>query len=241
MINWLLGAQQGPDPGQRFQMGFEHAQQQQEHNALLGRQEVAQKQQQGHQMEVDHEAEIERRRDHIIMGAQLLQGVNDEAGYQRARQMAQQAGMDLSDIPPNFDPEYVRGVVDLGTRLHEASRPPQQPTAFQRDYDFIRQRDPALGETYFRNQAEGSPVVFDVNGDGAPDLVPRSYFNNGQQPAPGQPAAQGQPNEASLRSQAQEAIRNGADPAQVNARLQQMLGGGAGQPQAQSTFPRPGF
>ena len=47
---------------------------------------------------------------------------------------------------------------------------------------------------------------------------------------------QAPPNEAQLRAQAAEAIRNGADPTQVNQRLEQMLRGGAGQPGPQ-TFP----
>lgn len=123
------------------------------------------------------DAELENNRDRLIMGAQLLANVNDESSYQAALQIGRQNGIDIEGVPPNFDPSYVQGVVQLGTRLAQAGRAPQQPTSFQRDYEFIRERNPELAETYFRNQAEGSPVVFDMNGDGAPDLVPRSYFN----------------------------------------------------------------
>lgn len=40
--------------------------------------------------------------------AQLLNGVTDEASYQRARLVAQQQGLDVSKVPSSFDPQWVQ-------------------------------------------------------------------------------------------------------------------------------------
>lgn len=111
----------------------------------------------------------------------------------------------------------------------------QQPPSIQREVDYYRsigRNDEA--EQLLRNHASGSPVVFDINGDGAPDLVPRSYFNGGQ-PTP-QPSGGGQMTPAQINQMADEAIRSGADPAAVNARRQQLLQGG--QSPGSGNFPR---
>ncbi len=39
---------------------------------------------------------------------QLLQGVRDESSYQAAKQQAQQYGIDVSQLPPNYDPAFVQ-------------------------------------------------------------------------------------------------------------------------------------
>lgn len=39
---------------------------------------------------------------------QLLQGVRDEQSYQAAKQQAQQYGIDVSQLPPNYDPAFVQ-------------------------------------------------------------------------------------------------------------------------------------
>lgn len=41
------------------------------------------------------------------MQGRLLQGVNDESTYQSAKQAAAQAGMDVSQLPPSYDPAWV--------------------------------------------------------------------------------------------------------------------------------------
>lgn len=44
----------------------------------------------------------------VGLTAQLLGGVRDEASYQQARQVAMQNGLDVSRIPPNYDPSWVQ-------------------------------------------------------------------------------------------------------------------------------------
>lgn len=58
---------------------------------------------------------LEQHRENIIKGAQIFRqvGVKDEPSYQQARQMAAQMGIDISGVPPNFDPQYVQGVIQL--------------------------------------------------------------------------------------------------------------------------------
>ena len=68
------------------------------------------------------EAELENNRDRLILGAQLFSNVNDESSYQAALNIGRQNGIDIAGVPPNFDPSYVQGVVQLGTRLQQAGR-----------------------------------------------------------------------------------------------------------------------
>ena len=42
------------------------------------------------------------------MQGRLLQGVRDEQSYQAAKQQAQQYGIDVSQLPPNYDPAFVK-------------------------------------------------------------------------------------------------------------------------------------
>lgn len=44
----------------------------------------------------------------VGLTAQLLGGVRDEASYQQARQVAMQNGLDVSGIPPRYDPAWVQ-------------------------------------------------------------------------------------------------------------------------------------
>jgi hypothetical protein len=71
--------------------------------------EMQQQRQQGLQQQ------LEAHRENILKGAQIFRqlGVKDEGTYQQARQMAAQMGLDVSQVPPNYDPAYVQGVVSL--------------------------------------------------------------------------------------------------------------------------------
>lgn len=62
---------------------------------------------------------------------------------------------------------------------------------------------------------------------------------SGAEPPAPVPPPGGRPDEATLRAQAEEAIRQGADPVQVRQRLEQMLRGGASPSNGSATFPRP--
>lgn len=83
--------------------------------------------------------------------AQLLNGVTDEASYQRARAVAQQQGLDVSKVPPQYDPQWVQTMksqaltvaqqlqeqrdrwVPIGERGLLNVSDPNAVTAFQRD------------------------------------------------------------------------------------------------------------
>lgn len=127
------------------------------------------------------------------------------------------------------------GQADTVARILTAgwARSGGQPTNIQREVEYYRSIGrPDLAEQRLTNHAEGGPVLFDINGDGAPDLVPRSYFNRGG--GASQPAQQH--GGGDLEAQAQAAIAAGADPAAVRVRLNQLRQGGP-----QASAPAGGF
>lgn len=133
-VNWSFGLQQGPDPGQRFMQSYQQGIQQRQQDTMrramaalvadpnnqealralaeANPQAAMQFQQQRQQQAM---AGLEAHRDNILKGAQIFRqlGVKDEATYQQALQMAQQMGIPLNGVPPNYNPEYVRGIVTL--------------------------------------------------------------------------------------------------------------------------------
>lgn len=193
-VNWAMGLQQGPDPGQRFNQGFDtgraRANEMQLSEALRGYAGGDQSQLQtiyginptlGNQMETGAatraasasrtaEQEIENNRDRFIAGAQFLQGVQDQATYAQRRQQFAQAGYDVSDIPEQYDPQYVQGVVEIGTRLQAAGQRSTGPTSFQRDLTGAG-IDPNSdeGRRLLRNRYASPPRIMMVNG--VPTLV----------------------------------------------------------------------
>lgn len=62
-------------------------------------------------------ADLQQQRERILLGARFLGGVKDEAGYQQAIQNYRMAGGDITDVPPNFDPQYVSGVLQIAQAL----------------------------------------------------------------------------------------------------------------------------
>lgn len=126
-----------------------------------------------------------------------------------------------------FDPTdtNIRGQIAIGTPLKDYQHPP----AMQQNYEFLNGIDPKLGTDYLHRQTDEPPLIA-PNGDGTFTIIPRTSGSGARQP----PAAR--PDEATLRQQAADAIAKGADPAAVNARLEQMLRGGAG-PEGPQTFP----
>lgn len=70
------------------------------------------------------EQQRELHRDNIIRGARLVRQMNptDDAGWQRVRAMAQQAGIDVSQVPPNFDPNYVQQLLAAAQALADPSQ-----------------------------------------------------------------------------------------------------------------------
>jgi hypothetical protein len=167
----------------------------------------------------------EAHQEQFKLGAALLKDVKDEAGYQQARAAAQRMGMDLSEIPEAYDPNYVDQVLRIGAAL---SKPSGTTPNIQKEVDYYRgigRND--LAEQLLERHAEGPPLLVRNPDDNTIEVY------SGAAARPSRSVPQG---EASLRAQAEEAIRAGADPAAVNARLEEMLRGGAGQ-SGPATFP----
>ena len=122
---------------------------------------------------------LEAHRENIIMGAKIIRQIQpkDQAGWQQVLGMAQQVGIDLSEVPQQFDPQYAQGLVSVAEALD-----PQKPqgTAMQQDYQFLQQENPQLAEQFLRNKAEGAPLIAS-NGDGTFTIIPRGMAQGQQQ------------------------------------------------------------
>lgn len=78
-----------------------------ERNALLQQREAQNDlQRQRHEQQVAQQAREQRRAD-LPMLSNLLNSVTDEASYQRGIQVAQQYGIDVSNLPPQYDQQWV--------------------------------------------------------------------------------------------------------------------------------------
>ncbi len=100
-INWALG--QGNGAQNAFQTGFQigdmlrqRGERRDQMNALAQRQAAA-----------DQRAAQEQKRADLPFVGRLLNSVTDENSYQQARGIAQQYGIDLSNAPQNFDPNWI--------------------------------------------------------------------------------------------------------------------------------------
>jgi hypothetical protein len=182
----------------------------------------------------------QNQRDVEIAGI-VLDQVNptDQATYDRALAAYQQAGGDMADVPRQYDPNFIAQARDAARSLAEFRRRQQRQQGanapnLQREVEYYRsigRND--LAETLLRRNAEGGPQVI-RNDDNTLTIVPPSMYYGGNGAGTASPPAP--QDEAGLRAAAEEAIRQGADPVQVNQRLEQMLGGGAG-PAGPQTFP----
>lgn len=127
MINWNVLAQ-APNPGQAFMDSFNQARQMKQREELMRQQQ--QEHREDRQLRRDtlqaqqQRALLEQHKDKILIGAKIVRelGVKDEASWQQARTIAQQMGIDLSDIPLNYDPRYVQGLIATADALD----PPKQ-------------------------------------------------------------------------------------------------------------------
>jgi hypothetical protein len=84
----------------------------------LDQRQLEAKQTQGRQQRQELDQQTQRL---IVTGARIIQQVNptDEAGWQRVRAAAQQLGLPLDQVPPNFDPNYVQQVLTAAQAIAE--------------------------------------------------------------------------------------------------------------------------
>lgn len=74
-------------------------------------------------------AMLEQHRDSITLGARIIRQVNpkDQAGWDQARQLAAQAGVDMTGIPAQFNPQYIDGVMKVADALAPEKAPQLVP------------------------------------------------------------------------------------------------------------------
>lgn len=137
-INWNL--LQGPSVPDALQAGIQTGQR----NALLHR-DIRMQDEAMNMRRVDMERqqrrdtrqermEISEDQQRLVMaGARVIEQVRpqDQAGWDRARATLQQAGFDVSEVPPQFDPNYAAQVVEAARAISNHSVEPQSNAAKQ--------------------------------------------------------------------------------------------------------------
>lgn len=137
-VNWGLGLQQGPNAGEAFANAFHQGMQQNRlsatRNAMaalmanpndpkalgeLARLDPATAMDFRKQQAEMLKTQLAQHQDSIIKGAQILRQFNpqDQAGYSQALAAAQAAGVDISQVPQQFNKEYVDGVIKVADAL----------------------------------------------------------------------------------------------------------------------------
>lgn len=132
-VNWGLGIQQG-NPGESFVNAFNQGMQRNEQTAaknalatlvqnpndpnalaaLAKTNPEAAMQFRQQQME-NVKAQLGQHYDSVLKGAEILRQFNpkDQQSYSQALAAAQQAGIDISQVPQEYNPQYVDGIIHI--------------------------------------------------------------------------------------------------------------------------------
>jgi hypothetical protein len=115
-------------------------------------------------------AQLAQHQDSILKGAEIIRQFQpkDQASYSQALQAAHIAGVDISQVPQEYNPQYVDGVVKLADALKPQSAPPQPNIAREVDYYRSIGRDD-LAQQLLTNHA--NPMQAIRNEDGTITLV----------------------------------------------------------------------
>jgi hypothetical protein len=137
-INWELGLQRGPDAGQAFVQSFEHAQQNrrveivrqalaalqadpnnQRAMAALAQADPETAMQYRAQLLQQQKELLAQHSDSILKGGEIIRQFKpqDQPSYSAALQAAQQSGIDISQVPQQYNPQYVQGVIRVADAL----------------------------------------------------------------------------------------------------------------------------
>lgn len=135
-------------------------------------------------------AAVEAQRENIITGARIIRELKptDDASWQQALVAAQRMGVDISEVPPAYDPQYVQGLIATADALKPENQ--GQPTSLERNYRFFQETAPELAPKYLNNQA--NPPRFVPDGAGGFIAIDPAAFAEGQPtptaggPQPGQ-------------------------------------------------------
>lgn len=198
-VNWALGLQQGPNAGEAFTAAFRQGQAQNQQNAerqamaaLVANpddpralQELARSNPQAAMQYQEHQqqrtlAGLEKHRENIVKGAQLIRQLQpkDQASWDQARAMAAQAGIDVSEVPPQFDPQYVQGIVSIADAFAPQQQHNPQLVPFTQGGGVARY-NPQTGqmETLVMPNEGGHQAGSPVSGAPPPDAVARLRAN----------------------------------------------------------------
>ena len=124
---------------------------------------------------------LEAHRENIIMGAKIIRQIQpkDQAGWQQVLGMAQQVGIDLSEVPQQFDPQYAQGLVSVAEAL--APQKSEQAPSAVREYEYYQSLPPEQRPGFDRFRQSIRPQIF-----GSAEGGYNIYDPNQQQPTPQQ-------------------------------------------------------
>jgi hypothetical protein len=151
-VNWALALPQG-NPGESFTNAYEHAQERQKTDvARRAMAALAQdpSNQRAYQVlaSIDPQAAMQFQQqrialakqqmgehyDSVLKGAQIIRQMQpkDDAGWQQVLQTAAQVGIDISQVPQHYDPQYVQQVVGLAMRSSRRQRTTSRTSRIRR-------------------------------------------------------------------------------------------------------------
>jgi hypothetical protein len=110
-------------------------------------------------------AQLAQHQDSILKGAEIVRQLKpkDQRGWDQARALAAQAGIDISQVPPDFNPEYVQGLTALADAFKPQAQSDVQLVPYQPGGGVLQfnKRTGATQDLIAPNpgtQAPGSPV-----------------------------------------------------------------------------------
>ena len=173
----------------------------------------------------------EERRLNMTDLAKLFNSVTDEASYQRGLAIARNWNLDVSQAPANYDPNWVAEQKMVIQAF--VDEPEKLTTMAQQLVEAGYQPGTPEFETQMRQliTADATKVVSVTDGGMATAYGPDGSVKSLIVPNPGGVAPGTPANMGDLEAQAEAAIKAGADPVKVRARLKE-LGGQAATPPA---------
>ncbi len=131
------------------------------------------------------QAQLEARRDDIEKAARIIEAVGpqDAGGWATVRQEAQRYGIDLSEVPEQWD-ETTRTYADNVVKIANKLNPPKaaEKPSIAREFEYAQTQ--GFGGSFMDYQnSQGAPIMVD-NGDGTKTLYPRSTLQGGQGASP---------------------------------------------------------
>jgi hypothetical protein len=203
-VNWNLGLQNG-NAGDAFAQAFQQGQQLKQQNmakaamaalvadpnnvkalqalASVDPQAAQQFQAQKAQMWLQQNA---HHQENILKGAEIIRQLQpkDDASWQQAKAVAAQAGVDVSEVPDHFDPNYVQGIVAIADAWKPQTQSDTQLVPYQQGGGVLRvnKQTGQVEQLVVPNdgtQAPGSPV----NAGPQPGHIEDGYQFKGGNPA----------------------------------------------------------